>query len=196
MSQSPGLIEELSFKLLVDLFRYLNKGRIYCVDIRLDKFNRTSHNFETYSNLIGLEETYQSTYVPSNPKELGSLVGVQSFSATSDTFNFTSTYSVNDILGNVTIRSSRSYDVDRNAERQILESRQKLFLESTINEYITFYRLIRKVYITGIYSPLYAQPGWSQGTFLLNSIKEYLSDGSNIAKFPDSIDSIKKFPNR
>lgn len=194
MTISPGLIEEISIKLILDFLTHLKKSRIILSDIKVDFYDRQSHTFLTYNNLASVSNDYYNKYVPSNKEKLGSLVGIQQFLAVSDISNFSISYSVNDMLGSYQIRSTNSFDIKRNSQRQLLKNHQLEFLKSIIDEYIIFYNMIRSIYIDGIYSPNYAIPGWTQGTYFISSLKEYLNDSTNISKFPYAKDYIKKFP--
>ena len=196
MTNSPGLIEELSIKLILDFMQYLKKNRIYVTDVNVDFFDRISHEFITYPDLVSVNSDFTTKYTPSNESSLGSLAGMQTFTASSDSYDFDTAYRVTNILGDFKISQTNSFDLQRNSQRKVFTDRQKLLIETTLNEYLTVYNKLKGIYTTGIYSPLYAEPGWSEGTFLLSSIKSYLNDSTNIAKFPYNLEDIKRFPNR
>jgi hypothetical protein len=87
-----------------------------------------------------------------------------------------------------------SFDNQRNNERSILTGRQINFLNKTIGEYRAFYNEINRIYVTGIYSPCYAEPGWSENTWYLKSLRDAMIPNKNTAEFPYPNARIEKSP--
>jgi len=180
------IIEALTFKLTLDFFLYLKKNRITASDIRLkflDKVQGKSE-FVTYASPDALQEFYDSAYVPLDPCFLGDLVSIEFFRATSDLYDFETNYIASDIVGNYSLVTGSSFDGQRNKQRKVLTDRQKGFIDKAVEEYREYFGELKHIYVTGIYSPCYAVPGWSQGTWYLNELRKTFTDTSGIGEFP------------
>jgi hypothetical protein len=178
------IIEALTFKLALDFGKYLRKNRIYLGDVKLDFFDRTVHEYRDFSDLSAMQEFYDQRYVPIDNCRLGSLVGIQFFRSTSDTYDFPTSYKAVDVLGNVTVSPGAGFDIQRDPGREILKERQRAFVDKSIREYIKFYSELRYIYVTGIYSPCYAEPGWSENTWWLRSLRDTLVGSTDRSAFP------------
>jgi len=178
------IIEALTFKLALDFTKYLKKNRIYLSNIKLDFFDRTRHEYVDLADLAAMQAYYDQNYVPLDNCFLGSLVGIQLFRADSNTYDFPTTYKAVDVLGQVTITPGAGFDRERNQQREVLKQRQLTLLNTTIQEYLKFYNELRFIYVTGIYSPCYAEPGWSENTWWLRSLRETLVSSTNESSFP------------
>ena len=180
------IIEALSFKLALDFAKYLHKNRIYLADVKIDFFDRTLHEYLDFGDLDAMQLYYNENYVPLNNCELGTLAGIQFFNSSSNTYNFQTTYKAIDVLGQLQVIQGASFDIQRNDQRNVLKQRQLDFLNKTIQEYLNFYNQLKFIYITGIYSPCYAEPGWSENTWWIKSLRDALVDSTNQSKFPYS----------
>ncbi len=180
------IIEALTFKLTLDFFIYLKKNRITTSDIRLkflDKVQAKSE-FVTYASVDALQDFYDKSYVPLDPCFLGDLVSIEFFRGTSDLYGFENTYTASDIVGAYSLKTGSSFDGERNAQRKVLSNRQKGFIDKSVEEYREYFEELKEIYVTGIYSPCYAVPGWSQGTWYLNELRKTFTDTSGIGEFP------------
>jgi hypothetical protein len=178
------IIEALTFKLALDFTKYLRKNRIYLADVKLDFFDRSRHEYSDFLDLAAMQAYYDQNYVPLDNCLLGSLVGIQFFRSTSDTYDFPTSYKAVDVLGNVTVSPGAGFDLQRNDQRTVLKDRQLTLLRNTIGEYLKFYNELKFIYVTGIYSPCYAEPGWSENTWWLRSLRETLVSSNNQSSFP------------
>lgn len=188
------LIEGLSFKLSLDFLRYLKKYRIVTSNIKLDFFDRSKHEYINFNNVSAVQSYYQDYYVPIDDCELGNLCSIQSFTAESDSFNFKTSFKVIDVTGNLKIESGKSFDLKRDAQRNILKQRQIDLLNKSITDYLKFYRQLKLIYVNGIYSPCYAESGWSENTWYLKSLREMLTASTSASKFPYTDIKIQKNP--
>lgn len=190
------IIEALSFKLSLDFFKYLRKYRITATNIKIDFFDRVKHEYVDFANLDEMQLYYDEYYVPINNCVLGDLGGVQFFRATSDTYNFPTLYKAIDVIGNYKLEPGSGFDLQRNQQRQVLKDRQRDVINNAVSEYRRFYNELRNIYITGIYSPCYAEPGWSENTWYLKSLREALTNSTNTSQFPYKNTNIQKKPPR
>ena len=180
------IIEALTFKLTLDFFIYLKKNRIISSNIRvkfLDKIQNKSE-FVTYASLEDLQEFYDESYIPLDPCFLGDLVSIESFDAVSTLYNFETTYLASDIVGSYSLVTGSSFDKERNKQRKVLNDRQISVINNAVEEYREYFQELREIYTTGIYSPCYAVPGWSQGTWYLNELRKTFTDTSGVGEFP------------
>ena len=188
------IIEALTFKLALDFAKYLHKNRIYLVDVKIDFFDRTLHEYLDFSDLDAMQVYYNENYVPLNNCELGTLAGIQFFNSSSNTYNFETTYKAIDVLGQLQVIQGASFDIQRNDQRNVLKQRQLDFLNKTIQEYLNFYNQLKFIYITGIYSPCYAEPGWSENTWYLKSFREAFTSTRDTSQFPYNDVKIEEYP--
>jgi len=188
------IIEALTFKLALDFTEYLRKHRIYLADVKIDFFDRIKHEFIDFADQTAMQSYYDDNYLPVDNCNLGNLGGIQFFRATSDTYNFAITYKAVDVIGNYTLAPGASYDIQRNSQRAVLTERQQTFLNKSVAEYRKFYNELKQIYTTGIYSPCYAEPGWSENTWYLKSLREAFMDSTNQNRFPYTEVPIQKKP--
>lgn len=190
------ILEAISFKLAQDFFIYLKKNRIVATDIKIDFFDRNRHEFVDFSTIDNMISFFGENYIPIDTCFLGDLGAIQFFRAVSDTYNFEISYKMIDVSNKVTIIQETTFDNQRNQQRQVFKDRQLTFIKQTINEYVNFLNEIRAIYATGIYSPCYAEPGWSQNTWYLKSLRESFISPRNSSQFPYKNAKINKFPPR
>ena len=157
----------------------------YYTDIEIPD-EELKQSWEDFSDLDAMQVYYNENYVPLNNCELGTLAGIQFFNSSSNTYNFQTTYKAIDVLGKLQVIQGASFDIQRNDQRNVLKQRQLDFLNKTIQEYLNFYNQLKFIYITGIYSPCYAEPGWSENTWWLKSLRDAIVDSTNQSKFPYS----------
>lgn len=188
------IIEALSFKLALDFFKYLEKNRVYSTEIKIDFFDRIRHEYYDFANVAAMQEYWESNYIPIDNCFLGDLGGISFFRSTSDTYNFETNYKAIDVIGNYELVPGAAFDIQRNAQRKVFKERQKNFIDKTVAEYRAFYNELKFIYVTGIYSPCYAEPGWSENTWYLASLRDALAGVSNSSQFPYSNAVIEKKP--
>lgn len=178
------IIEAITFKLALDFTNYLRKNRIYLADVKLDFFDRTKHEYINFADQAAMQAYYDQHYVPLDNCELGDLVGIQFFNSSSNLYDFPTTYKAVDVLGQVKVSPGAGFDLQRNAQREVLKQRQLDLLNLTIQQYLKFYNELKFIYMTGIYSPCYAEPGWSENTWWLKSLREAIVGSTNMSSFP------------
>lgn len=188
------IIEALSFKLALDFFKYLKKNRIYSTSIKIDFFDRIRHEYYDFADVEAMQKYWDTNYIPIDNCNLGDLGGISFFRADSDTYNFSTTYKAIDVIGNYQLIPGASFDLQRNAQRAVFKDRQKDFIDKAVSEYVAFYKELKFIYVTGIYSPCYAEPGWSENTWYLKSLREAFTSSRNVSQFPYSDITIEKEP--
>lgn len=182
------IVEALSFKLALDFLQYLKKNRITTSGIKLTFYDRVNNEFTTYEDISAMSLYFEQQYKFINDGTLGSLCSIEAFNGISNLYDFTTEYVASNITGSYKLTTGSQYDRQRNSQRSVLTDRQISFINQAVEEYLRFYNEIRRIYVTGIYSPSYAQPGWSQGTLYLSKLKEGLLENNN-QSFPTSIPS-------
>jgi hypothetical protein len=188
------IVEALSFKLALDFLLYLKKNRINTSGIRLMFWDRVNNEFTSFEDVVKMSSYFDEQYKFIDNCVLGSLCSLELFNGTSDLYDFTTEYTASNITGSYKLTTGSQYDRQRNKQRSIYTDRQISFINQAIGEYLKFYNEIRRIYVTGIYSPCYAEPGWSQNTWYLNSlILVLLTDISN-KQFPYRGVKIEKDP--
>ena len=192
------IIEALTFKLSLDFLQYLKKNRIEVTDIRTKFFDKVqgSSEFVTYATVDAVKEFYDKSYVPLDPCFLGDLVGIEFFRGTSNLYGFESTYTASDLTANYSLVSGSSFDLQRNSQRKVLTNRQIEFINKSVEEYREYYNELQKIYVTGIYSPCYAVPGWSQGTWYLDQLRKTFTASSTVSQFPYESNAATKNPTK
>ena len=169
------IVESLSFKLVLDFLQYLKKNRITLSNIKITFYDRVNHESITFKDVDEVSLYFKKEYNIIDTCTLGSLCSVELFNGISNLYDFTTEYMASNITGAYKLKSGSQYDRERNSQRSILTNRQISFIDQAIKDYLKFYNEIKRIYITGIYSPCYAQPGWSQNTWYLNSLKNAIS---------------------
>ena len=188
------IIEALSFKLALDFFKYLHKNRIYSTEIKIDFFDRVRHEYYDYADVDAMQAYWNEQYRFIDNCFLGDLGGITFFRSTSNTYNFDTVYKAIDIIGNYQLLPGSGFDLERNAQRKVFKDRQRNLIDKTVSEYLAFYKELKFIYITGIYSPCYAEPGWSENTWYLKSLREAFTSSRNVSQFPYADAIIEKKP--
>lgn len=178
------LIEALSFKLALDFLEYLRKNRIVSTGINLVFWDRVNHEFTTHPDLNSMSVYFDEQYKFIDNCELGALCSLEVFQGTSNLYDFTTQYTASNITSSYKLTAGSQYDRERNEQRGILTSRQILFINQAVGDYLRFFKEIKQIYVTGIYSPCYAVPGWSQNTWYLNSLRLNLVSATVNKQFP------------
>ncbi len=190
------IIESLSFKLALDFLKYLKKNRIYSTDIKIDFFDRVRHEYYDFKDVEAMQSYWDENYRIIDNCLLGDLGGITFFRSESDTYNFNTNYKAIDVLdpSKYQLIPGSGFDGQRNAQRQVFKDRQKDLINKTVAEYVAFYNELKYIYTTGIYSPCYAEPGWSENTWYLKSLKDAFTGSGNSSKFPYTNANIKQYP--
>ena len=155
------ILEGITFKLALDFFTFLKKNRITCTSIKLDFFDRVKHEYIDFADVAALEVYYNQNYKPLDNCFLGDLVSITFFLAESDLYNFSTEYKAIDVTDNLKLETGSAYDRQRNSGRKVYIDRQIQMIKNAVDDYVKYYRELKYIYVTGIYSPCYAVPGWS-----------------------------------
>ncbi len=188
------ILEGITFKLALDFFIFLKKNSITSTSIKVDFFDKVKHQYIDFADVAAMTVYYNSNYKPLNNCNLGDLVSISFFLATSDLYNFTTEYKALDVTTNLKLESGSSYDRQRNAGRKVFIDRQIQLIKNAVTGYVKYWAQLKYIYVTGIYSPCYAVPGWSENTWYLNSFKDAFTSSRNTSEFPYSNVTIEEFP--
>ena len=91
-------------------------------------------------------------------------------------------------------RQSQGRVGERNSQRKVLTDRQIGFINKAVEEYREYFNELKKIYVTGIYSPCYAVTGWSQGPWYLDQLRKTLTASSTVSEFPYESNTATKNP--
>ena len=188
------ILEGITFKLALDFFIFLKKNRITSTSIKVDFFNRVKHEYIDFTDVVAMQTYYNNNYVPLDNCNLGDLVSITFFMATSDLYDFTTEFKALDVTTNLKLENGSAYDRQRNAGRQVFIDRQVQLIKNAVKDYVKYYSELKYIYITGIYSPCYAVPGWSENTWYLKSFRDAFTKSRDTSQFPYSDIKIEEFP--
>jgi len=188
------ILEGITFKLALDFFLFLKKNRITSTNIKVDFFDRVKHQYLDFADVAAMQVYFNSNYIPLNNCNLGDLVSVSFFMAASDLYNFTTEFRALDVTTNLKLENGSAYDRQRNSGRKVLIDRQVQLIKNAVADYVKYYSELKYIYMTGIYSPCYAIPGWSENTWYLKSFREAFTTNRDTSQFPYSNIKIEEFP--
>ena len=188
------ILEGITFKLALDFFIFLKKNRITSASIKVDFFDRVKHQYIDFADVAAMQAYYDSNYIPLDNCNLGDLVSITFFMATSELYGFTTEYKAFDVSDKLKLESGSAYDRQRKAGRQVFIDRQIQLIKNAVKDYVKYYSELKYIYITGIYSPCYAVPGWSENTWYLQSFRDAFTKSRDTSQFPYSDIKIEEFP--
>ena len=180
------VVEALTFKLSLDFFVYLKKNRLIASKIRVGFYDVASEKteFTDFSSVAEMEAFYQENYIPFDDCFVGDIVSVELFLADSNLYDFVTEFRAEDLTSNFKLTAGSAYDIQRNSQRKPLTNRQVGFINRAVEDYQRYWKEIYRIYTTGIYSPCYAEPGWSEGTWYLNQLREVFTSRNETDEFP------------
>jgi hypothetical protein len=152
------------------------------------------HEYIDFADVTAMEVYYNTNYRPLDNCNLGDLVSISFFLAESNLYNFTTEFKAIDVTNNLKLETGSAYDRQRNAGRQVLIDRQIQLIKNAITEYVKYYSELKYIYVTGIYSPCYAVPGWSENTWYLKSFREAFTSTKDTSQFPYNDVIIEEYP--
>lgn len=176
-----AVIEAITFKLGLNLLETFRKSQLDASNIRVDFYDKDTgtHEYVTFANLTEYNTFFLQNYQRIDWCVLGDLSGIQSMYLTSNVYNFTTTYTLSNILDNYSLQFGRDYDIQRDLLRKTLQDRQIAAINDYIALYLSIWRRLAYAY-PRIYSPCYAEPGWSEQTGIVFNLKQYLYLNSDL----------------
>jgi len=165
------LIESITFKLAVEFFKVLRKFKIEPTKIKIGEFNGKRYAFTIYNTFEDLETYFNTKYKIFQSCKIGNFIGISSFTTESNLHNFRINFMITNTCVNTQIREGKDYDNERNLLRESLKNRLKNTLTDLLSQYCTYQTEIRGIFTTGVYSPCYAENGWSEGTGRLAELR-------------------------
>ena len=188
------ILEGITFKLALDFFTFLKKNRITSTSIKIDFFNRVKHEYIDFADVAAMEVYYLANYRPLDNCNLGDLVSISFFLAASDLYDFSTEFKAIDVTNNLKLETGSAYDRQRKAGRQVFIDRQIQLIKNAVTDYVKYYSELKYIYVTGIYAPCYAVPGWSENTWYLKSFREAFISVKDTSQFPYNNVRIEEFP--
>ena len=188
------ILEGITFKLALDFFTFLKKNKITSTSIKVDFFNRVKHEYIDFADVSAMEKYYITNYRPLNNCNLGDLVSISFFLAASDLYDFSTEFKAMDVTNNLKLETGSAYDKQRNSGRKVFIDRQIQLIKNAVTDYVKYYSELKYIYVTGIYSPCYAVPGWSENTWYLKSFREAFTSTKDTSQFPYNDVIIEEFP--
>jgi hypothetical protein len=173
------MFEALSFKLILDFLQYLKKNRIVVSNIKIKFWDKINYEFVTYEDITQVDSYFNLNYRVVNDNDISVLCSIIAFDGISDLYNFTTNYKISDITGSNTLTAGSQFDKSRNSQRVSLINRQILFINETVKDYSNSYAELKKIFVTGSYSPLYAVPNWGEITVYSSKLKASMLNSSN-----------------
>lgn len=175
---ASGLIESISFKLGYNLLYTLEQNKLFATNVRVDFFDKNlqAHDMWSYANTATYLIDFNENYRLVDWCSLGDLCSVMSLQLTSNTFGFETTYNIyglDDLSRPYTISPGRQYDQQRDAMFATLQASQQQTISTILDEYRASLNRVAFAY-PRVYSPCYAQPGWSEQTGFLYNVKKFL----------------------
>ena len=104
------ILEGITFKLALDFFTYLKKNKITSTNIKVDFFDRVKHEYIDFADVTAMEKYYNTNYRPLDNCDLGDLVSISFFLATSDLYNFRTEYRAIDVTDELKLETGSAYD--------------------------------------------------------------------------------------
>ena len=188
------ILEGITFKLALDFFTFLKKNKITSTNIKVDFFNRVKHEYIDFADVAAMESYYKTNYIPVDNCNLGDLVSISFFLAASNLYDFTTEFKAIDVTNNLKLETGSAFDRQRKAGRQVFIDRQIQLIKNAVTDYVKYYSELKYIYVTGIYSPCYAVPGWSENTWYLKSFREAFISPKDTSQFPYNDVKIEEFP--
>jgi len=173
------LTEAISFEMAYRFFETLDKIKISTSLIKMAKFNGTKTTITAYNSLSAMY-TDLVNYRFIDVCAHGDIWYISSFQSQSVLYGFTTLYTGTDIIGAYTLYYGKDSDQNRNLTYQTSLKTQKATIDSLIRQYRTNYLGVNKSYVYGIYSPCYAEAGWSEGTGYLADMRIKVKDYRNL----------------
>jgi hypothetical protein len=188
------ILEGISFKLALDFFIFLKKNKITSTNIKVDFFDRVKHEYIDFADVTAMEKYFQKNYIPLDNCNLGDLVSISFFLAASDLYDFSTEFKAIDVTNNLKLETGSAYDRQRNSGRKVFIDRQIQLIKNAVTDYVKYYSELKYIYVTGIYSPCYAVPGWSENTWYLKSFREAFTSVKDTSQFPYNDIKIEEYP--
>ena len=173
------MIEVLSFKLGIDLFDHLKTYKMDLSYVQVYMWKKST-NFYIYKTFHSYDELWNFYYERFAPFDLcetfGDIWAINKFTVESrldPSYNIS--FSAYDVSGdNTSVVDNYQYDVNRNNVWNVSKERQKQMVQDVVDSYHTYYLELYELYMHGVYSVCYAEPGWTVHTTRIKSYRDML----------------------
>ncbi len=178
------MIETLTLKLAIDLFDHLRTYKMELSSVQIFIWKKKTNQFQylTFNSYDELWDFYYNRFYPFDLCEtFGDIWAVNKFTVhTQLDLSYTMSLSAYDVSGeHPTVVDTSQYDVDRNNVWLVTKERQKELVQSIVDEYNAYYLELYDIYMHGVYSVCYAEPGWTTHTTRLKSYRDLLFPQNN-----------------
>jgi len=177
------MIEILTLKLAIDLFDHLRTYKMELSYVQIYIWKKTTNKFQYFSfnSYDQLWDFYYNRYAPFDLcEQFGDIWAVNKFTVRSQLdSSYTMTIDAYDVSGNGRVRETSQFDNDRNNVWSVTKERQIELVQSIVNEYEVYYSELYEIYLHGVYSVCYAEPGWTTHTTRLRSYRDLLFPQDN-----------------
>ena len=169
------LLDYTSITLIYNLVEYFRKNQIICKNLTLSYFagGKTQWFNLTYDEFVTLLKTQYSEI---DYCSLGNIWTLEQYEGTSTLYKEHTTIKLLNPVKNLSLVMKSDYNIERLplTNRNIITQRN--VIENAVAQFKITYDHLKLIRNTGIYSPCYAIPGWSEGTLMLfntyNQIKK------------------------
>jgi hypothetical protein len=148
--------------------------------IKVSIYDRLRYTYLLFNDLSALRAYFMENYATIYRCKIGKFVAITAFNIDTNLYNFNIGFYVRDICNNTSITEKMDYDRTLNTTREVFRSKQLNVLNNTLNQYCILRNEIRNIYMTGIYSPCYAEAGWSEGTSRLAELRKAVDTNKKI----------------
>lgn len=173
------MIEVLTLKLAIDLFDHLKTYKMELDYVQVYIWKKTTGHYQYFSfnSYDELWDFYYNRYAPFDMCAMfGDIWAVNKFTVTStlDT-GYGMSISAFDVSGSSPyVHPANEYDTNRNNVWGVSMERQESLVQGIVDEYNAYYLELYDIYLHGVYSVCYAEPGWTVHTYRLKSYRDLL----------------------
>ncbi len=174
------LTEAVSFELAYRFFETLDKIKITTNLIKMIRYNGSKNFITQYASLAAMQVDLLSNYKYIDSCASSDIWYISYFECQSVLYNFTTKYTGTDIIGQYNLIYGKDSDVNRNTAYQSALNTQKSTINNLIIQYRSNFNSTNAVYLSGLYSPCYAEAGYSEGSGYLADMKIRVKDYRNV----------------
>ena len=174
------MIEYLTIKITQQFLDYLYTNGLDSSIIKISHYTGTKYYYSNFSTRTDFASYVQTYYKAVDFCNTGNLVKLHSVTLISSIYGITTRYIVNGICDDLSINVAYNRDVQRNTAYTAQSDRQKAWIVSAMSKYCSELLKVKKIFTTGVYSPCYAEPGYSEGTGALTGLRNSINSITNI----------------
>ena len=178
------MVEVLTLKLAIDLFDHLKTYKMDLTYAQVYIWKKTTGHYQyfAFNSYDELWNFYYNRYAPFDLCAMfGDIWAVNKFTVVSSLDkSYTISISAFDVSGeHPWIRPADEFDTNRTGAWTPSMERQKQLVQNVVDEYSVYQGEMFDIYMDGVYSVCYAEPGWTVHTSRLKSYRELLFPPEN-----------------